>query len=102
MSRSKAQKYRQKQIREGRIDPAKLRSPYSELDLQTRKTKTKKDHLYRTKHQNRYPDHQGDGSFLCLFLEKLLTFCESHTQQRIVLSYIGRECAHGGPLSYMD
>ncbi|MFD1173169.1 hypothetical protein [Oceanobacillus picturae] len=70
MSRSKAQKVRQKQIREGRMDPAKLRSPYTELDLQTRKTKTKKDHLYRMKHQNRYPDHQGDGSFLCLFLEK--------------------------------
>ncbi|MFD2627461.1 hypothetical protein [Oceanobacillus kapialis] len=72
MSKSKAKKQRQKQMREGRIDPTKLRSPYARLDLQTRKTKTKKDHLYRTKHQNRYPDHRGDDFFYALLTSSFL------------------------------
>ncbi|WP_042221110.1 hypothetical protein [Oceanobacillus manasiensis] len=67
MSKSKAQKQRQKRMREGKMDPTKLRSPFANLDMQTRKTKTKKDYLYRTKYQNRFPDHQGDDSFLFSF-----------------------------------
>ncbi|MBT2218485.1 hypothetical protein KK120_22070 [Virgibacillus dakarensis] len=48
MAKSKALKKRQKLVREGRLNPVASRSPFSQLDLRTRKTKTKKDHLYRT------------------------------------------------------
>jgi hypothetical protein len=64
MSRSKAQKTRQKLLREGRLNPEINRSPFAKLDLQTRKTKTKKDYLYRTKHKkNRYPGKPENDSF---------------------------------------
>ncbi|WP_042148817.1 hypothetical protein [Paucisalibacillus sp. EB02] len=63
MSKSKAQKKREKLVREGRLNPEINRSPYAKLDLSTRKTKTKKDYLYRMKHKNRYPKHEEIGSF---------------------------------------
>ncbi|MEN2767552.1 hypothetical protein ABC228_10165 [Ornithinibacillus sp. 16A2E] len=63
MSKSNAQKKREKLVREGRINPEIIRSPYSQLDLRTRKTKTKKDHLYRIKHKNRNPKQWENGSF---------------------------------------
>jgi hypothetical protein len=65
MARSKAQKQRKKMLREGRLNPEINRSPFAKLDLQTRKTKTKKDYLYRTKHKkNRYPGKTESDSFL--------------------------------------
>src|SRR5690625_1114815 len=64
MARSKAQKKRQKLVREGRLNPEINRSPFVKLDLHTRKTKTKKDYLYRTKHKkNRYPVKPDNDSF---------------------------------------
>ena len=63
MSKSQAQKKREKLVREGRLNPEINRSPYTRLDLSTRKTKTKKDHLYRMKHKNRHPKHEENGSF---------------------------------------
>lgn len=69
MARSKAQKKRQKLIREGRLNPEINRSPFAELDLRTRKTKTKKDLLYQTKHKkNRYPGEPENDSFFIGFL----------------------------------
>ncbi|WP_047985964.1 hypothetical protein [Ornithinibacillus californiensis] len=63
MSKSKALKKREKLMREGRLNPEVNRSPYVELDLRTRRTKTKKDHLYREKYKNRQPKQWDNGSF---------------------------------------
>lgn len=63
MSKSKAQKKREKLVREGRLNPEINRSPYAKLDLSTRRTKTKKDYLYRMKHKNRHPKQEENGSF---------------------------------------
>jgi CMP-N-acetylneuraminic acid synthetase len=70
MSKSKAQKKREKLVREGRLNPEINRSPYAKLDLSTRRTKTKKDHLYRMKHKNRHPKQEENGSFY--FTEKCM------------------------------
>ncbi|SHG27713.1 hypothetical protein [Ornithinibacillus halophilus] len=63
MGKSNAQKKRSKLIREGRLNPEINRSPYVGLDLRTRKTKTKKDNIYRTKHKNRHLHKQDNDSF---------------------------------------
>lgn len=63
MAKSKARKSREKLIREGRLNPEIGRSPFAQLDLRTRKTKTKKDKLYKVKHKNRNPKNKGDDSF---------------------------------------
>jgi hypothetical protein len=63
MSKSKALKQREKLVREGRLNPEINRSPYAQLDLRTRQTKTKKDQLYRMKHKNRNPKQWENGSF---------------------------------------
>lgn len=63
MSKSKAQKQRQKLAREGRLNPEINRSHFASLDLRTRRTKTKKDHIYRMKHKNRLPKQWDNGSF---------------------------------------
>jgi hypothetical protein len=63
MSKSKALKKREKLVREGRLNPEINRSPYATLDLRTRKTKNKKDHLYRVKHKNRHSKIKENGSF---------------------------------------
>ncbi|WP_010098636.1 hypothetical protein [Ornithinibacillus scapharcae] len=63
MSKSKAQKQRQKLVREGRLNPEMNRSPFANLDLRTRRAKTKKDHLYRMKHKNHLPKQWDNGSF---------------------------------------
>lgn len=63
MAKSKALKKREKLMREGRLNPEIGRSPFSQLDLHTRKTKTKKEKLYRVKHKNRNPNKWGDDSF---------------------------------------
>ncbi|EMG27036.1 hypothetical protein X560_0172 [Listeria fleischmannii 1991] len=56
MAKSKAKKYREKLVREGRLNPEIKRSPFHTLDLTTRKTKTKKDVLYQNKNHS-----FGDG-----------------------------------------
>ncbi|WP_047982315.1 hypothetical protein [Ornithinibacillus contaminans] len=70
MSKSKAQKRRDKLVREGRLNPEISRSPYVQLDLRTRTTKTKKDYLYRIKHKNRNPKQWENGS--CYFSWNIL------------------------------
>lgn len=67
MGKSNAKKKRQKRIREGRLDPEINRSPFVHLDLRTRKTKTKKDYLYRTKHKNRHLENRDNDSFYFSF-----------------------------------
>ncbi|MCM2676913.1 hypothetical protein [Alkalicoccobacillus plakortidis] len=64
MARSKAQKQRKKLEREGRRNPENNRSPYAFADLTTRKTKTKKDLLYKQKTKNHLIPSGDDGSFL--------------------------------------
>jgi hypothetical protein len=51
MSKSKARKFREKLAREGNRNPELSRSPFAMLDLNTRKTKTKKDKLQQVKHK---------------------------------------------------
>lgn len=61
MARSNAFKKRRKLVREGRLNPEISRSPFAKLDLSTRKTKTKKDHMYQKK--NRHPQLWENDSF---------------------------------------
>lgn len=54
---------REKIVREGRRNPETSRSPFVFADMRTRKTKTKKDYLYRDNKKN-HSSHEGnDGSF---------------------------------------
>lgn len=66
MAKSNANKKRRKLVREGRLNPEINRSPFSQLDLQTRKTKNKKDKMYKTKHKNRHPQQWENDSFFIL------------------------------------
>ncbi|UII54342.1 hypothetical protein LS684_11660 [Cytobacillus spongiae] len=63
MAKSKAKKLREKMSREGKRDPIENRSPFSMVDLRTRMTKTKKDHMYQLKHKNQVSNGGNDGSF---------------------------------------
>ncbi|WP_137744410.1 hypothetical protein [Robertmurraya siralis] len=63
MTKSKARKYRDKIAREGQRNPEWNRNPFAFADMRTRKTKTKKDHLYKTKHKNQSFIDKNDGSF---------------------------------------
>jgi hypothetical protein len=63
MARSKAQKQRKKLEREGIRNPSKNRSPYAFADLATRKTKTKKDYLYKRTSLNHSIRTGDDDSF---------------------------------------
>ncbi|MFZ3589907.1 hypothetical protein ACOI1C_11640 [Bacillus sp. DJP31] len=64
MAKSKAKKLREKLEREGNRNPENGRSPFAELNLYTRKTKTKKDILYRCKNKNHSFQEGNDGSFI--------------------------------------
>ncbi|WP_404450631.1 hypothetical protein LG329_09755 [Virgibacillus necropolis] len=64
MSKSKALKKREKLVREGRRNPESGRSPFAQLDLRPRKTKNKKDLLYKNKHKNRNPKQLENDSSL--------------------------------------
>nr|WP_246879857.1 hypothetical protein [Bacillus suaedae] len=66
MAHSKAKKLRQKLEREGRRNPEHNRSPFAFSDLRTRKTKSKKDVLYRFKHKNHFSTNGKDDSFYFL------------------------------------
>ena len=63
MSLSKAKKQRLKMTREGKRNPESSRSPFALQDLTTKRTKTKKEQLYREKHKNHSLDGGKDGSF---------------------------------------
>ncbi|ASN03870.1 hypothetical protein [Virgibacillus necropolis] len=64
MGKSYARRQREKRIREGRPNPVNSRSPFAQLDLRTRKTKSKKDILYRNKYKNRNPKQWEGDSYL--------------------------------------
>jgi hypothetical protein len=64
VAKSKAKKLREKLTREGRRNPEEMRSRFAFADLRTRKTKTKKDYLYKKNHSTPVGD---DGSFLNYF-----------------------------------
>lgn len=70
MARSKAQKHRKKLEREGRRNPSQNRSPYAFADLATRKTKTKKDNLYKRTSLNHSIRTGDDDSFFMNRLRK--------------------------------
>lgn len=73
MAISQAKKARLKQEREGRRNPELNRSPFTFVDLRTRKSKTKKDLLYRSKHKNHPSANGKDDSFfytLVVFLKQ--------------------------------
>ncbi|WP_010676513.1 hypothetical protein [Bacillus timonensis] len=70
MAKSNARKKREKLVREGKRNPENGRSPFALFDMQSRLTKTKKDHLYRTKHKNQSFTDGNDGSFLFVFLRQ--------------------------------
>lgn len=53
---------REKFVREGRRNPEDSRSPFVFIDMRTRKTKTKKDYLYRENKKN-HSSNEVDGSF---------------------------------------
>ncbi|CAM3652145.1 hypothetical protein CYOC110262_15035 [Cytobacillus oceanisediminis] len=64
MAKSAAKKFRDKSVREGKRNPESNRSPFAFEDMRTRQTKTKKDHLYRSRHKNRFSEeYRRDGSF---------------------------------------
>ncbi|MGN7176733.1 hypothetical protein BK139_12380 [Paenibacillus sp. FSL R5-0490] len=64
MTKSAAKKLRDKAVREGKRNPECNRSPFVFTDMRSRKTKTKKDYLYRSKHKNLTSEEsRRDGSF---------------------------------------
>jgi len=63
MAKSKAKKLRDKLVREGNMNPEAKRSEFVFTDMCTRRTKTKKDHLYQFKHKNHQSKDGSDGSF---------------------------------------
>ena len=65
MAKSKAKKFREKIERKGKRNPELSRSPFAFADLRSRRTKNKKDILYRCKHKNQSLDDgkRRDGSF---------------------------------------
>ncbi|KAA0549961.1 hypothetical protein FZW96_01015 [Bacillus sp. BGMRC 2118] len=66
MAKSKAKRLREKLEREGIRNPELSRSPFAFSDLRTRKTKTKKEILYRSKHKNHHSIEGNNGSFYLL------------------------------------
>jgi hypothetical protein len=69
MSKSNAKKQREKLIREGKRNPELSRSPFSMMDLNTRKTKTKQEILNKIKHKKQSfgkDDFQTKDCFLFL------------------------------------
>lgn len=78
MAKSKARKYREKLAREGNRNPEHNRSPFAAIDMYTRKTKTKKDYLYRYKHKNQSFTDGNDGSFYFVQRFFLIRPCENY------------------------
>ncbi len=65
MAKSKAKKFRDKIEREGKRNPELSRSKFAFADLRSRRTKNKKDIVYRCKHKNQSLTdvNRRDGSF---------------------------------------
>jgi hypothetical protein len=64
MAKSKARKHREKLVREGIRNPENSRNPFAFADLRSRKTKTKKDLMYRSSKYKNHSSVEGkDGSF---------------------------------------
>lgn len=68
MAKSRAKKNREKLVREGRRNPEESRSPFVFADMRTRRTKTKKDYVYRDKNKNHTSQEGYDGSFHFIWL----------------------------------
>lgn len=79
MSKSKARKCREKLAREGKRNPELSRSPFAMLDLNTRKTKTKKDLCQQVKHKKQSFGRDDFQTMDCFFIF-------THKKRR-VLSY---------------
>lgn len=60
---------REKRVREGNRNPELSRSPFAFSDLRTRKTKTKKEILYREKYKNHSSNDEKNGSFYFAFIQ---------------------------------
>ncbi|MDQ0208442.1 hypothetical protein [Alkalicoccobacillus murimartini] len=74
MARSKASKHRQKLEREGRRNPENNRSPYAFADLTTRRTKTKKDYVYKRKPKNHlFPSGDNDSFYMGMIKKVLIS-----------------------------
>lgn len=72
MAKSAAKKMRDKAVREGKRNPECGRSPFVFTDMRSRKTKTKKDYLYRSKNKNLNSEEgRKDGSFYYTYLRDL-------------------------------
>lgn len=76
MAKSKAKKQREKLEREGRLNPEIKRSlytarPIEQLSLHTRRTKTKKDHMYKQKYKNT-SNWNGEGDSCIFYFDVLL------------------------------
>lgn len=63
MAVSKAKKFRQKCVREGKRNPEDGRSQFAFADMRTRQTKSKLEQLNRNKHKNHHSYNGDDGSF---------------------------------------
>ncbi|PAV31654.1 hypothetical protein CIL05_03070 [Virgibacillus profundi] len=90
MGKSKALKQREKLVREGKLNPEIGRSPFSQFDLRTRKTKTKKEQLYSVKHKNHNSGKWEDDSFYlgkicrnraCLFNLGIVERCNGNVER---------------------
>ncbi|MET3288894.1 hypothetical protein EDM56_20340 [Brevibacillus fluminis] len=60
MAKSKAQKQRDKLVREGRRNPADNRSLFALVDMRSRRTKTKAEQWNQVKHKGRSFQESGD------------------------------------------
>jgi hypothetical protein len=76
LAKSKAKKYREKRIREGKRNPENGRSPFVNADMHTRMTKTKKASLYRKKYKNHFSHEEKNGSFYIVMKPALLSILE--------------------------
>lgn len=81
MAKSASRKLREKQVREGKMDAAELRSPFAKVDMRSRKTKTKQEVLNQIarKERHRNPNFTGgeQGSFY------LYSFFENRVDEKI-------------------
>ena len=64
MSSSQAKKYRLKLEREGKRNPETLRGGIYDIDLTTRRTKTKQEKLNQFKHKKRFQHRKEDDGTL--------------------------------------
>lgn len=62
MAKSKAQKHRDKLVREGRRNPADNRSIFALVDMRTRRTKSKVEQVNRVKHKGLSSKGYGEDS----------------------------------------